>query len=252
MADYTELLSSLPLDDIARELGTDRETARAASAAAIPALLGGMRANASDPAGKASLVGALGQHDPRLVEGGVNLAEVDRTDGEKVVRNVFGPSSDDVVTRLGASQGVSSGLFAKLLPILAPIVLSWITKNVLGKAGQSQAAPQEQSGGGGLGDLLGGILGGGGSQQSGGGGLGDLLGGILGGGSRPDAGAAPSPSSGRSGPTPPPGVDINDILADMLGGGAAPSQTGRPAPQGGGVEDLLGSVLGGLLGGGKR
>jgi len=47
-------------------------------------------------------------------------------------------------------------------------------------------------------------------------------------------------------------VDINDILADMLGGGAAPSQTGRPAPQGGGVEDLLGSVLGGLLGGGKR
>ena len=251
MADYTELLSSLPLDDIARELGTDRETARAASAAAIPALLGGMRANASDPAGKASLVGALGQHDPRLVEGGVNLAEVDRTDGEKVVRNVFGPSSDDVVTRLGASQGVNSGLFAKLLPILAPIVLSWITKNVLGKAGQSQAAPQQQSGGGGLGDLLGGILGGG-SRPDAGGGLGDLLGGILGGGSRPDAGAAPSPSSGRSGPTPPPGVDINDILADMLGGGAAPSQTGRPAPQGGGVEDLLGSVLGGLLGGGKR
>ena len=144
MADYTELLSSLPLDDIARELGTDRETARAASAAAIPALLGGMRANASDPAGKASLVGALGQHDPRLVEGGVNLAEVDRTDGEKVVRNVFGPSSDDVVTRLGASQGVNSGLFAKLLPILAPIVLSWITKNVLGKAGQSQAAPHSR------------------------------------------------------------------------------------------------------------
>ncbi|NCD19806.1 MAG: DUF937 domain-containing protein [Actinobacteria bacterium] len=258
MADYTDLLSSLPLDDIARELGTDRETARTASAAAIPALLGGMRANASDPAGKASLVGALSQHDPSVVEGGVDLRDVDRADGEKVVRNVFGPASNDVTARLGASQGVSSDLFSKLLPILAPIVLSWITKNVLGSAGQSQAAPQ-QSGGGGLGDLLGGILGGGTSQQSGGGGLGDLLGGILGGGARPDAGAAPSssPSSGRpgptAGPTPPAGVDINDILADMLGGGAAPSRTsGQSAPRGGGVEDLLGSVLGGLLGGGKR
>lgn len=228
MADYTEILSALPLDDIARELGTDRETARAASAAAIPALLGGMRANAAEPAGAASLVHALSQHDPDVVEGGVNLRDVDVADGEKVVRNVFGPASDDVVTRLGASQGTGSGLFQKLLPILAPIVLSYLTKQVLGKAGQSQAAPQQGSGGG----------------------LGDLLGGILGGGSPKKTGSAPA---GRSGATPPAGVDINDILADMLGGGAAPSHpSGSPAQKGGGIGDLLGSVLGGLLGGGKR
>lgn len=41
MADHAELLDSLALDDVARDLGTDRETA--ASVAAIPALLGGTR-----------------------------------------------------------------------------------------------------------------------------------------------------------------------------------------------------------------
>ena len=223
MADYTELLSSLPIDDIARRLGTDPETARAASAAAIPALLGGLQANAADPAGKASLVGALGQHDPKLVQGGVDLGEVDVADGEKVVRNVFGPKKDEVATRLGASQGVSSDLFAKLLPILAPIVLSYLTNRVLNRSGQGQAAPQ--SGGGMLGDLLGSILGGG-------------------------QGNATQVPSGRTGSAGGAGMDITDVLGDLLGGGSsAPTQQGRSA---GGVEDLLGSVLGGLLGGGRR
>lgn len=232
MNDYTELLSALPLDDIARHLGTDPETARAAATAAIPALVGGMRANAADPAGKASLIGALSQHDPRLVEGGVSLADVDVQDGERVVRNVFGSASNDVATRLGASQGVGASLFQKLLPLLAPIVLSYLTNRVLGNAGAGRSAPA--SGQGGLGDLLGGILGGG---Q--GGGLGDLLGSVLG-------GAQPETSTRTGAPS----VDINDILNDMLGGATAP--TSGTAPSQGGVDDLLGSVLGGLLGGGKR
>ena len=45
-------------------------------------------------------------------------------------------------------------------------------------------------GGGGLNDLLGGLLGGGGSQGGGGGGLEDMLGGLLGGGSSGSPGAA--------------------------------------------------------------
>lgn len=218
MADYTELLASLPIDDIARRLGTDPETARQASAAAIPALLGGLQANASDPAGKASLVGALGQHDPSLVEGGVNLDEVDVADGEKVVNHVFGPSSGEVVNRLGASQGVGSDLMGKLLPILAPIVLAYLTNKVLGRAGQTPS-----------------------TQQSSGGMLGDLLGSILGGGRSTPTTPTPAPSGG---------VDITDILGDLLGGQTG--QTGQRQTTSPGVEDLLGSVLGGLLGGGRR
>jgi len=72
----------------------------------------------------------------------------------------------------GLGGGLSSGLIRKLLPMLAPIVMSYIAKRMRGGGGQQQA----NSGGGGLGDLLGGLLqsglgGGGGGQSSGGGGI---------------------------------------------------------------------------------
>ena len=82
-----------------------------------------------------------------------------------------------MTNQLGNVGGAGGeGLISKLLPLLAPIVMSYLAKK-LGGGGADQA------GGGGLGDLLGGILGG---QAGGaaGGGLGDLLGGLLGGGRR--------------------------------------------------------------------
>ena len=58
--------------------------------------------------------------------------------------------------------------------------LGQILGSVLGNA---RAGQQSQMGGGGLGDLLGGLMGGGAGQAGGGsGGLGDLLGGLMGGG----------------------------------------------------------------------
>lgn len=97
--------------------------------------------------------------------------------------------------------------------------------------GTTQASTQ----GGGLGDLLGGMLdqlsGGAasGGQQSGG--LGDLLGGMLGGGQQ-------TGQAGQSGG-----------LGDLLGGLTGGQTGGQPSGQGG-LGDLLGDLLGGLLGGG--
>ena len=70
-----------------------------------PALLGGLDANAADPAGAASLAEALGQHDPALVEGGVDLAQVDPAEGEKIAQHIFG----DNRTRWSASSVASAG-----------------------------------------------------------------------------------------------------------------------------------------------
>lgn len=70
--------------------------------------------------------------------------------------------------------------------------------------GQGRAA-----GGGGLADILGGVLGGGTARSGGGGGLGDLLGGVLGGATRGGGGG------------------LGDILGSVLGGGrAGGSRTG--------------------------
>jgi hypothetical protein len=81
-----------------------------------------MHANAEDPAGAASLASAVGQHDDALLDGGVNLEQIDTNDGDKIVGNVFGDNRDQVVNRLGGlgnlggSGGDMRDLVAKLLP----------------------------------------------------------------------------------------------------------------------------------------
>ena len=191
MSATDEILADIPISQLAAQLGVDEVTAEAATRQAIPALLGGLQANAQDPAGAASLAGALGNHPSNLVDGGVNLEEVDTADGEKIVGNIFGPNSTQVAQTLGNNVGQQSGLIQKLLPILAPIVMAYISRRLTGS-----------SQGGGAGDLLGSILGGGAGQ---GGGLSDVLGGMLGGG---QAGGADRGSG-----------SVLDMLGGMLGGG---------------------------------
>lgn len=218
MSEINELLSQIPMNEVAAQLGVDEQTARQAVEAAAPALVQGMGANAQDPAGARSLASALDGHASAP---GINsLAEVDQQDGAKIVRNVFGSNEEAVVNRLsGAQPAIGGDLIAKVLPILAPLVLKWLASKWTqrggsasgsggsgGSGGTGQAprnfptrddapaqpqpepkqAPEQQSGGlgGGLGDLLGQVLGGSKSGGGLGGGLGDLLGGLLGGGKR--------------------------------------------------------------------
>lgn len=176
MSAIDDLLTAIPMDQLAAQLGTDRATAEQAARTALPALLGGMEANAQDPAGAASLEQAIDKHDSGLVEGGVDLDQVDRADGEKIVSHVFGANREQVVNQLGGAGGsADSSIVAKLLPLLAPIVMAYLAK----QAGQRSTAP---GGGGGLADILGGVLGGGGGK--GGLDIGSVLGGLLGGGKR--------------------------------------------------------------------
>jgi hypothetical protein len=193
MSATDEILSQIPLAQLADQLGVDEAGAEQAVRQAVPALLGGMEANARDPSGAASLEKALGQHagDPFA---GLNLDDVDVSDGDKIVDHVFGGSRQEVVNRLGG-EGTDGGIMGKLLPILAPLVMSWLAGKFTG-SGQGQAT-SGGGGGGGLDDLIGGMTGG-----ASGGGLDDMLGGLLGGG------------SGAEG-----GVDIGDLLGGLLGGG---------------------------------
>jgi hypothetical protein len=197
MSAVDEILADIPMDQLAAQLGVDEATAEQATRQAIPALLGGMEANAQDPNGARSLAGALGDHPSDLVEGGVDLEQVDTGDGEKIVGNIFGPNQDQVVQTLGGNLGGQAGeLIKRLLPILAPIVLSYLSKRIMGQRQASGGQdPLDSILGGGasgssnpLDDLLNSMLGGGaagpGSGQSSAGSILDLLGGLLGAGRR--------------------------------------------------------------------
>ena len=213
MTELHDILRQIPVDQIAGLLGTDQQTAQAAVEAAVPTLLAGMQVNAQASDGAASLESALGQHQDGLLEGGVDVAQVDTADGEKIVSHVFGGQQDQVASQLaGTSQlgGVGGDLMKKLLPILAPIVMSYLANKILGGRGQSaEAGGSGGAGGSGapggidLGGILGGILGGAGAAGGAGGmgGLGDLLGGILGGG-QPSSQAA-VPEAGQDSPLEP-------------------------------------------------
>ena len=174
MATIDELLAQIPMDQLARQLGVAPDEAEQLTRQALPALVGGMEANAREPGGETSLAEAIGQHDDDLLDGGVDLDQVDTNDGQKIVGHVFGDNRDQVISRLGG--GGNESMMSRLLPLLAPLVLSFLAKRTGGR-GQG-SGPGSAGGGGGLGDLLGGLLGGG----SGGSGLEDMLGGLLGGG----------------------------------------------------------------------
>jgi hypothetical protein len=199
--DVNELLSQIPLDQLAAQLGVDQATAEQAARAAVATLLGGMEANAKDPSGAASLARALDQHGGAAP---TRLADVDEADGDKIVGHVFGDNRDQVVNQLGGLGNLNAGLVAKVLPLLAPFVLKWLSSKVGGGraagADQPSGSPPASSGGG-LADMLGGLLAGG----SGGGGLSDMLGGLTGGG------AGSSGSSGTGG--------LGDLLGGLLGSG---------------------------------
>ena len=205
MTAVDDILSRIPLADLAARLGVDEGTAEQATRQALPALLSGIQANAADPRGAESFAEAVGQHDNDLAEGGVDLNGVDEDDGDRIVGHVFGEQRGQVVQQLGGvgglggagggGQGGGQDLIARLLPILAPIVMSYLARRLGGGAAGQQGGLADVLGGllgggaagGGLGGILGGALGGqqGGPQQGGpDGGLGDLLGGLLGGGRR--------------------------------------------------------------------
>ena len=185
MSAVEDILSQIPLGQLAGQLGVNEQEAEQAARTALPALLGGIQANTEDPGGAASFAQAVQQHDGSLVEGGVDLNQVDPNDGQKIVNHVFGAQQNQVVQQLGGVGGSGgSALIQKLLPILAPIVMAYIAKQLTGATSNAGA---DGGLGGLLGGLLGGVLGGGGApaqQQQSGPDLGSILGGLLGGGTR--------------------------------------------------------------------
>ena len=212
MAAVDDILQNLPIDQLAQQVGAQPQEVQQAVQTALPALLGGLQANAQG-GGASSIVEALGQHDDDLLNGGVDLNQVDQADGERIASHIFGPNQEQVYSALGGTSA-SGGLMKKLIPILAPIVLSYLANKVLK--------------GGGLGGAMGG------------------------GGTAPQQGQAPADQSAQGGPGSLDSM-LQDVLGGALGGGTATQQTQAPQQSeqdsGGGI---LGGILGGLLGGGRR
>ncbi|MFT4298692.1 MAG: DUF937 domain-containing protein [Aeromicrobium sp.] len=182
MSDLDDLIASIPVGQIADQLGVDRAAAQKAVTGAVEALTGGLQVNASKDGGAQSLVDALSTKDLGFLDG-LSLDQIDLADGQKILGHIFGDKTDSIAAALSGSTdaqhaaapgaGSGSGLIQKVLPLIAPIVLAWLAKKT---AGQSGGAVSKDSGGI-VQDILGQLTGGG--SAGAGGGIGDLLGQIL-------------------------------------------------------------------------
>lgn len=233
-AGVEDIVGQLPIEDLARQFGADPADIQQAVSAAVPALLGGLHANAADPGAASSLMSALADHAGAFPGGLTGLDQIDVADGERIVGHIYGDNTSAVMNQLGGLGGSSGSLARKLLPMLAPLVMAWLAKKMQGQGGGFPGSggrsgpsfdPRSQSGSSGSSGSSGGSL------------------------FPKDGGSASSEpldvptSAGHGG-------GLQDILGQVLGG--ALGGAGGGSSRGGALPGGLGDILGGLLGGGRR
>jgi hypothetical protein len=163
MAGLMDLLNSdlgkQIIGSISQQTGIDSNQAGAVVANGLPEILARMQQNTEN--GDSGLLGALlgGKHDGSILDniGGYLNNSQTADDGSKILGHVFGDDKSTLENGLSEKTGVDSGIIAKILPMLMPIIMGY-----LGKQASSNGVQDT----GGLGSILGGLLGGGNQQQS--------------------------------------------------------------------------------------
>jgi hypothetical protein len=119
-------LGSGGLSQIASGLGVDENSASSAVGMALPAILGGMANNAKRADGAQSLANALDDHDGGVF-GQIGDLMGGGGPGEGILGHVLGQKRPAVEQKLAQQSGLDLGSITKLLPILAPLVMGYLS-----------------------------------------------------------------------------------------------------------------------------
>lgn len=196
------------------KFGISKNQIIALLAVAAPLVISYLRNKSQDEKEAEALNNALDKdHDGSILDD-TSQIESRQSEGGSILSHIFGNDKNVVENKLSQNTGISIDKIGPILAMLAPVIMGYIGKE----------KQQNNVGAGGLGDLLGGILGGAQNQaqQQQSNPLNDILGTVLGGGQ--------SQSSGNP---------LNDILGSVLNGGDQQQQK-----QQGGLGDLLGGIFG--------
>jgi len=228
------------VDQLSRQFGLDQQQTIDAIEALMPAFSHGLKRNAGQTSGAASLIKALatGRHaqyaDYPSIAGSANGI----SEGDAILGHLFGSKdvSRAVAAHASQSTGIGSAILKKMLPVIASMVMGSLFKGAMGGS---------RSGG------LGGVLG----QAVGGGILGKIIEGLAGGALKGGmGGSAPRRRQQRRGSSP---SSLEDLLGQMMGGGRrrAPQRTHEPimpptrrSQRRSAPSDPLGDIFGELTG----
>lgn len=119
-------------------LGADPDATSNAVSLALPALLGGLSRNASQPQGAAALDNALNAHDGSILDNLGGLLGGGGSGGGggiggAILGHIFGNKRETVEQGVGRSSGLDAAQVAQLMAMLAPIVMG-----VLGRMKQTK------------------------------------------------------------------------------------------------------------------
>ncbi len=168
MASILDLLSGsmgkMLISGASKQLGLGEGLTTKALSTAMPLILGAMKNNASTPEGASGLLGALNnnKHDGGIMDklssilGGGSIDQDVMDDGAGILGHVFGGKEENVAQAVSKSSGIDLGSAMNILKVAGPFLMG-----ALGKQARSQGVSNQ----GGLGDLLGGMLGGGQKEQ---------------------------------------------------------------------------------------
>ena len=124
-------ISGPRLTQLSRQLGISEQQTQQALPAALAALTGAMAQNTAQPQGAQQLSSALAKdHDGSLLDsldgflGGANPGALGA--GASILGHVFGNRQRQVEGNLGRTTGLDPATMARLLSLLAPIVLAYL------------------------------------------------------------------------------------------------------------------------------
>lgn len=196
------------------KFGIQKNQVIALLAVAAPLVISYLRNKSQDANEAEALNQALDRDHDGSVLNDPSQLEARQQEGGSILDHIFGGQKAQVENSLSEQTGISMNKIGPILAMLAPLIMGYI-----GREKQSNGVNS-----GGLGDLLGGILGGAQNQAQAqpSNPINDILGQVLGGGQQQQSSGNP----------------LNDILGQVLGGGQQQQQQG-------GLGGLLGSILGG-------
>jgi len=147
------------VNSASKQLGQNTGKTSSALTTALPLILGAMKNNASSSEGANGLLSALGgKHDGSIlndVSSAVSNPNVLK-DGAGILGHLFNGKEQNIAQAVGAKSGIDAGSAMNLLKMAAPIIMGFIGK---------QTRQQNVTDSNGIGNLLGGMLGGNSNQQ---------------------------------------------------------------------------------------
>ena len=263
----TDLLSGSVISSIAGQTGTSEKDTRNVLASALPALVGAMAQNASTEEGAESLAKALDDHTTAEGLSGL-LGKVDTEDGAKILTKILGGQNDAVQKAVAKKSGASKTDTTKILTMAAPLLLAALgsqkkktkTKSAgLGSllTGLLGGGEDDEDDGSTLVSLAGSLLGGSAEKEDGGDLLTSLAGSLLGGmldtsaeEEKKSSGKKKTTTSGKK-KTAASGKKTTSSGKKATSTGKKTATTKKSAKKEDDAAELLGSVLGSLLGGKK-